>query len=48
MPDLPSGMVAFLYTDIEGSTQRWERHGQQMKSGVERHDAIMGLRSLGG
>src|SRR5215210_1046630 len=41
MLNLPTGMVAFLFTDIEGSTQRWERHGQHMKSAVERHDAIM-------
>ena len=25
MPDLPSGTVTFLFTDIEGSTARWER-----------------------
>jgi len=25
MPDLPSGTVTFLFTDIEGSTAIWER-----------------------
>ena len=25
MPDLPSGTVTFLFTDIEGSTARWEQ-----------------------
>ena len=25
MPDLPSGTVTFLLTDIEGSTALWER-----------------------
>jgi class 3 adenylate cyclase len=25
MHDLPSGMVTFLFTDIEGSTALWER-----------------------
>ena len=25
MPDLPSGTVTFLFTDIEGSTALWER-----------------------
>jgi class 3 adenylate cyclase len=25
MADLPSGTVTLLFTDIEGSTQRWER-----------------------
>ena len=41
MPNFPSGMVAFLFTDIEGSTQRWERHARHMKAAVERHDAIL-------
>jgi class 3 adenylate cyclase len=27
MPDLPSGTVTFLFTDIEGSTALWERDG---------------------
>src|SRR4051812_26136836 len=30
MPDLPSGTVTFLFTDIEGSTERWERDRQGM------------------
>jgi class 3 adenylate cyclase len=25
MPDLPSGTVTFLFTDIAGSTALWER-----------------------
>ena len=25
MPDLPSGTVTFLFTDIEGNTECWER-----------------------
>ncbi|MFL5735384.1 MAG: ATP-binding protein [Chloroflexia bacterium] len=38
---LPTGTVTFLYTDIEGSTRRWELNPSAMKSAVERHDAIM-------
>jgi predicted ATPase/class 3 adenylate cyclase len=38
---LPSGTVAFLFSDIEGSTQRWESHREAMSSAVERHDAIL-------
>src|SRR6476620_8188857 len=38
---LPSGTVTFLYTDIEGSTVRWERWPAAMKSAVEHHDALM-------
>jgi hypothetical protein len=26
MPELPRGMVTFLFTDIEGSTALWERN----------------------
>jgi class 3 adenylate cyclase len=38
---LPSGLVAFLFTDIEGSTQRWDKHRDAMDSAVKRHDAIV-------
>lgn len=38
---LPSGTVAFLFTDIEGSTQRWEAHREEMREAVARHDALM-------
>jgi predicted ATPase/class 3 adenylate cyclase len=38
---LPTGTVTFLYTDIEGSTRRWEQHPAAMKAAVERHDAIL-------
>src|SRR6476619_2228785 len=41
MPDLPTGTVTFLFTDIEGSTTRWEHHPQVMKAAVERHDGIL-------
>jgi predicted ATPase/class 3 adenylate cyclase len=38
---LPVGTVTFLYTDIEGSTKRWERAPGAMKAAVERHDALL-------
>ena len=38
---LPSGMVAFLFTDIEGSTQRWEQDHEAMDAAVKRHDSLM-------
>jgi len=41
METLPTGTVTFLYTDIEGSTIRWERNPAAMKAAVERHDALM-------
>jgi class 3 adenylate cyclase len=38
---LPSGTVAFLFSDIEGSTQRWESHREAMSSAIDRHDEIL-------
>jgi len=38
---LPSGIVAFLFTDIEGSTQRWDQHRDAMDAAVKRHDSIL-------
>ncbi len=33
--------LAFLFTDIEGSTGLWERFPESMRSSLERHDAIV-------
>ncbi len=38
---LPRGTVTFLFTDIEGSTQLWERHPRAMGPVVARHEAIL-------
>jgi len=40
-PPLPTGTVTFLFTDIEGSTQLWERHAQAMGAAVARHEALL-------
>lgn len=37
----PTGTVTFLFSDIEGSTTRWETHRGTMAAAVARHDAIM-------
>src|SRR5579883_1843395 len=37
----PTGLVAFLFTDVEGSTRRWERYGETMRSALRRHDEIV-------
>jgi class 3 adenylate cyclase len=37
----PTGTVTFLFTDIEGSTQRWESHRDAMDDAVKRHDALL-------
>ena len=31
----------FLFTDIEGSTQMWEKHPEAMQATLERHDALL-------
>lgn len=41
MPDLPSGTVTFLFTDIAGSTRLWENHPDEMKTDLARHDALL-------
>ena len=41
MAQPPSGTVTFLFTDIEGSTRRWEAEPAAMKQALARHDAIL-------
>jgi predicted ATPase/class 3 adenylate cyclase len=38
---LPTGTVTFAFTDIEGSTERWERDRAAMQAAVRRHDELM-------
>lgn len=37
----PTGTVTFLFTDIEGSTRRWESHRPEMMAALARHDALL-------
>jgi predicted ATPase/class 3 adenylate cyclase/DNA-binding CsgD family transcriptional regulator len=41
MIDRPSGTVTFLFTDIAGSSQRWERNPTAMQATLRQHDAIL-------
>src|SRR5207248_210401 len=41
MTVLPTGAVIFFFTDIEGSTKRWEEHPDEMKVALARHDALL-------
>ena len=41
MASLPSGTVTFLFTDVEGSTARWEQHPEAMRVALARHDALV-------
>ena len=38
---LPSGTVTFLFTDIEGSTVRWDRKRAAMQAAVRLHDTLL-------
>ncbi len=41
MPDLPTGIVTFLFTDIEGSSKLWEQNPDLMPQVMSRHDALI-------
>ncbi len=38
---LPQGTVAFLFTDIAGSTRLWQTHREAMERAYTRHDALL-------
>ena len=40
-PARPTGLVTFLFTDIEGSTRLWEEHPAAMPAALARHDALL-------
>jgi predicted ATPase/class 3 adenylate cyclase len=37
----PTGVVTLLFTDIEGSTSRWERHADRFGAALQDHDRII-------
>jgi len=37
----PSGVVTFLFTDIEGSTRRWEADAASMRAALLAHDKVL-------
>src|SRR5829696_5077251 len=37
----PGDAVTFLFTDIEGSTRRWDRDPEAMAAALARHDALL-------
>ena len=41
MAELPSGTVTFLFTDIEGSTSRWEHQPEAMRAALACHDRLI-------
>ena len=37
----PSGVVTFLFTDVEGSTRRWETDADLMRKALVAHDEVL-------
>ena len=37
----PSGVVTFLFTDVEGSTRRWETDADGMREALAAHDEVL-------
>jgi class 3 adenylate cyclase len=37
----PSGVVTFLFTDVEGSTRRWEANADEMRAALGAHDEVL-------
>src|ERR1700752_1571016 len=37
----PSGVVTFLFTDVEGSTRRWEADADEMRAAMAAHDEVL-------
>jgi predicted ATPase/class 3 adenylate cyclase len=46
----PSGVVTFLFTDVEGSTRRWEADADGMRAALAAHDEVLrsAIKSHGG
>ena len=40
---VPSGIVTFLFTDVEGSTRRWEADADAMRASLVVHDDVLRL-----
>jgi len=41
IPVLPTGTVTFAFSDIEGSTQRWDAYPETMREALRRHDSVL-------
>src|ERR1700746_1870324 len=47
---VPSGVLTFLFTDVEGSTRRWEADADAMRKALAAHDNVLreGIEAQGG
>jgi class 3 adenylate cyclase len=41
MAAAPCGVVTFMFTDIEGSTRRWEADADGMRAALLKHDDVL-------
>ena len=41
MPELPEGVVTFVFTDVEGSTRLWEDAPESMMEALNQHDEVI-------
>jgi predicted ATPase/class 3 adenylate cyclase len=39
--DQPAGTLTFVFTDVEGSTRRWQQFPEAMRRALERHDRAL-------
>ncbi len=39
--NLPSGLITYLFTDVQGSTPLWQQHPNEMKDVMARHDSLL-------
>jgi len=39
--ELPTGLITYLFTDVEGSTLLWQQHPVEMRTVMARHDALL-------
>ncbi|MGI9576624.1 MAG: adenylate/guanylate cyclase domain-containing protein, partial [Microthrixaceae bacterium] len=39
---VPSGVVTFLFTDVVGSSSRWDSAAPEMGAAIRRHDELIG------
>ena len=39
--ELPTGLITYLFTDVQGSTPLWQQFPQEMRAVMARHDSLM-------